>query len=178
MEFVLVHHRGSSGFMEPRAPVPHHAGKEPHAGERKRGAQSRPGLGNEATAAGAQSGEYFSQRLGAIPYHHQQPAGDDGIHWLQRLRESQHVGSDEMTVLQMTDVRPILSAGKQALRKIDAGYLNVRVSLGETAGVEAGATGYFKKVGFRTGPLFGPKGVGYGCSVIAEQVLTTECVEP
>ena len=83
-----------------------------------------------------------------------------------------------MTVLQMADVRPILSAGKQALRKIDAGDLNVRVALRETAGVEAGATGYFKKVGIRTGPGVGPKGVGDGCSVIAEQVLTTECVEP
>jgi hypothetical protein len=56
--------------------------------------------------------------------------------------------------------------------------VNVRVALGETAGVEAGTTGYFQKVGFRAGPGAGPKCIRDCCGVIAKDVLTTECVEP
>ncbi len=68
--------------------------------------------------------------------------------------------------------------GKQAIRKIDTGDLNIRVALRQAAGVEAGATGYFKKAGVGAGPGAGPKCLRDGGSVIAEQMLTTECVEP
>ena len=76
----------------------------------------------------------------------------------------------------MAVVRAVFGTGKQALGKIDAGDVNVRVALREAAGVEAGTAGDFKKVGIRTGPGAGPKGVGDGCGVIAKQMLTTECI--
>jgi hypothetical protein len=97
---------------------------------------------------------------------------------VQRLGEGENIGFDETTILQAADVGPVFGAGEQSLGKIDARNLNVRVALRQTAGVEAGATGYFQKVGFRAGPGAGPKGVGDCCGVIAEQMLTTECVEP
>ena len=71
-----------------------------------------------------------------------------------------------------------LARESNRLGEVDAGNLNVRVALRETAGIEAGATGYFKKVGFRTRPGAGPKRVGDCCGVIAEEMFTTECVEP
>ena len=83
-----------------------------------------------------------------------------------------------MTVFQMAVVRPVFGTGKQALGEIDAGDVNVRVALREAAGVEAGATGYFEKVGFRSRFGAGPKSVGDCCGVIAKQMLTTECVKP
>ena len=76
----------------------------------------------------------------------------------------------------MAVIRPVFGTGKQALGKIDAGDVNVRVALREAAGVEAGTTGDFKKVGFWAGLSAGPKGVGNGCGVIAKQMLTTECI--
>ena len=78
----------------------------------------------------------------------------------------------------LPNVGPVFGAGKQSLGKVDTGNLNVRVALRETAGVEAGAAGYFKKVGFGAGPGAGPKCVGDCCGVIAKQMLTTECIEP
>jgi hypothetical protein len=83
-----------------------------------------------------------------------------------------------MTVFQMAVVRPVFGTGKQALGEIDAGDVNVRVALREAAGVEAGTTGDFEKVGIGAGLSAGPKGVGYSGGVIAEQMLTTECVKP
>ena len=83
-----------------------------------------------------------------------------------------------MTVLQTPDVCPVFGTGEQSLREVNTGNVHVRVALGETAGVEAGATSDFKKVGFRTGPIVGPKSIGDCGSVIAEQVLTTECIKP
>ena len=79
-----------------------------------------------------------------------------------------------MTVFQMAVVGPIFGTGKQALREINAGDVNVRVALREAAGVEAGTTGDFKKVGIRAGPSAGPKGVGDGGGVIAEQMLIAQ----
>jgi hypothetical protein len=83
-----------------------------------------------------------------------------------------------MTILQTPRVCSVFGTGEQPLREVDAGNVNVWVALGETAGVEAGATSYFEKVGFRTGPGAGPKGIGDCGSVIAEEVFTTECVKP
>ncbi len=142
------------------------------------GAQGRRGLGDEATAARAESGEYFSQRLAAISHHHQQAGGDDCIHRAEGFGESQHIGFDKMTVLQAAEVRPVLGAGKQSLGKIDPCDANLRVALRQTAGIETGATGYFQKVGFGAGLGARPKGVGDGGGVIAEQMFTTECVKP
>jgi hypothetical protein len=60
------------------------------------------------------------------------------------LREGKNVGSHEIAILQVTNVRPIFRAREQSLRKVDAGYLDVRETLGKTAGVKAGAAGYFE----------------------------------
>ncbi len=95
-----------------------------------------------------------------------------------RFGEGKNIGFDEMTVLQAADVGPVFGAGEQSLGKVDTGNLNVRVALRQTASVEAGATGYFKEVGFGAGPGARPKCVGDCCGVIAKQMLTTECVEP
>jgi hypothetical protein len=164
--------------MEAGAPVPHQAGEKPHAGVGKRSAQSRCRLGDKATPTRPKSREYFLQRLRAIPGHHEKPGGDDGIHRVKRLGEGEHVRFDEPTILQVADVGPVFGARKQSIGQVDAGDLNVRVALRQTTSVEAGAAGYFEEVGVGTGPGAWPKRVGDCCSVIVEEMLTTECVEP
>jgi hypothetical protein len=94
------------------------------------------------------------------------------------LGEGEYICFDETAIFQAAHVCPVFGAGKQSLRKIDAGYLNVGVALRQAAGVEAGATGDLQQMGFRTRPGAGPEGLGNGGGVIAEQMLTTECVKP
>src|ERR1700689_3523920 len=83
-----------------------------------------------------------------------------------------------MAILQAAQVCPAFGAGEQALGEVDAGDLNVRVALRETAGIEAGTAGNFQEAGFGTRPGAGPECVRDRRSVIAEQMLTTEGIEP
>jgi hypothetical protein len=83
-----------------------------------------------------------------------------------------------MAVLQAANVGAVFGAGEQALGQIYAGDLNVRIALGETAGVKAGTTSNFQEAGFRAGLSVGPKCVRDRGGVVAEKMFTTERVKP
>ena len=138
-EFLAIEDFGLAGLAVVGEGPGAEAGEQPHAGKRDAGAEAVGGFSDKAAAAGAKDAEDLLHGFAAVADDEEEAGDDDRVYGVDGAGEVECVALEETAVAEAAGVGAMASSAEECFREIEAGHLDLRMLLGEGAGVEAGA---------------------------------------
>jgi hypothetical protein len=152
--------------------------EDPHATEGNTRPEAGCGFGDKTSATGAKHAKDLAHDGFAVRNDKEEARDDNGVDVAEVGRKRVGIAAAEIAVEQAAPRRSALGAKKKIFREVYAGGLQLRIFVGEAAGVEAGPAANFENMGAWGWAIGGKQRLSDLSGVIAEEILAAESVKP